>query len=56
MYPDAWVCTCDQIAIHVFRLELKAGAPAEEAQARAHALVGDAIADLHNDFLKISEE
>ena len=56
MYPDAWVCTCDQIAIHSFRLRLPASAPAEEAQARAHALVGDAIADLHNDFLKISEE
>jgi hypothetical protein len=56
MYADAWVCTCDQIAIHSFSLGLPASAPAKEAQARAYALVGDAITDLRDDFLKISEE
>ena len=56
MHPGAWVCTCHQLNINCWQLRLKASAPVEEAQARAHALVGDAITDLHNDFLKISEQ
>jgi hypothetical protein len=56
MHPDAWVCTCYQLHIDAQPLRLKAGAPVKEAKARAHALVGDTIADLRNDFLKISEE
>ena len=56
MHPGAWVCTCHQLNINCWQLRLRASAPAEEAQARAHALVGDTITDLRNDFLKISEE
>ena len=56
MHPGAWVCTCHQLSINSWPLRLRASAPAEEAQARAHALVGDTITELHNSFLKISEE
>ena len=56
MHPDAWVCTCHQLNINSWPLRLRASAPAEEARARAHALVGDTITDLRDDFLKISEE
>jgi len=54
--PGEWIFTCHQLDIDACPLGLPASAPAEEARARARALVGDAITELHNSFLKISEE
>jgi len=54
--PGRWVCTCRALSIYAHPIGFTSVDSAKEARARAHALVGDEITDLHNDFLKISEE
>jgi hypothetical protein len=54
--PNEWVYTCRALGIYAMPIGITDAVSPKDARSLAHALVGDAITDLRDDFLKISEE